>query len=204
MEILASIHNVPINSAVLKQSLPDLKYPRNKISDLEKSGVLIRLKKDVYIQKNLDYSRELIANHLYGISYVSLETALAFYGMIPERVYAVRSMTMKRAKTFSTPIGTFEYKTVSSAYFSIGLKVEIVDNQYAFIIATPTKAVCDMIVGTPHLRLQSVRAMYDYLIEDLRIDFDEVMNMDKDIVTQCIEFGKKKIELMQLLKFLKQ
>ena len=118
---LSSLQHIPVNSAVLKALLSNLKYPKDKISDLEKRGALIRLKKDLYVKGGADVSKELIANHLYGISYVSLETALAYYGMIPERVYTVRSMTTKRAKTFTTPLGNFEYKTVSADYFSIGL-----------------------------------------------------------------------------------
>ncbi|MCL2154502.1 MAG: hypothetical protein FWH53_02435 [Leptospirales bacterium] len=202
MEILNSLNNIPVNSAVLKALLSNLKYPKNKISALEKSGALVRLKKDLYVSKKTVISKELIANHLYGVSYVSLETALARYKMIPERVYTVRSMTTKRAKVFSTPVGNFEYKTVSADYFSIGLRQEIVENQYAFLIAEPTKAVCDMIIVTPNLRLQSVWAMQNYLTENLRIDFDAAKNLDKNIVSQCIEVGKKKNELKQFLKFL--
>lgn len=202
MNALDSLHNIPINSAVLKEFLGNLKYPKNKISNLEKKGELIRLKKDLYINSKTFISKELIANHLYGVSYVSLETALAHYGMIPERVYATRSMTTKRAKNFTTPLGIFEYKTVSAEYFSIGLRSEIIGNQYAFLIATSTKAVCDTIVATPYLRLQSVKAMQNYLTEDLRIDFDMLKTLDKDIVRQCIDTGKKKPELKLLLKFL--
>jgi len=202
MEALNSLNNIPVNSAVLKAFLSNLKYPKNKISDLEKSGKLIRLKKDLYVNNNTSISKELAANHLYGTSYISLETALAYYGMIPERVYSVRSMTTKRAKNFTTPLGNFEYKTISADYFSIGLRQEIVENQYAFLIATPTKAVCDMIVVTPNLRLQSVKAMQNYLIEDLRIDFDVLKTLDRDIVRQCVEVGKKKNELMWLLKLI--
>jgi len=202
METASSLNNIPVSSAVLKMFLGNLKYPKNKISDLEKSGELIRLKKDLYVNNKTSISKELIANHLYGISCVSLETALAYYGMIPERVYTVRSMTTKRAKTFSTPLGNFEYKTVSADYFSIGLRQEIIENQYAFLIAEPTKAVCDMIVSTPNLRIQSVKAMQNYLTEDLRIDFEVARNLDKNIVNQCVEAGKKKNELRQLLNFL--
>ncbi|MDR1198961.1 MAG: hypothetical protein LBK94_08150 [Prevotellaceae bacterium] len=146
-------------------------------------------------------STELIANHLYGTSYISLETALAYCGMIPERVYTIRSMTTKRAKNFTTPLGNFEYKTVSSDYFSIGLRQEIIENRYAFLIATPTKAVCDMIVTTPNMRLQSVRAMQTYLLEDLRIDLEAIKNLDKSIVERCVEAGKKKGELKWLKKY---
>ena len=204
MKTLTSLHNIPVNSAVLKAFLSNLKYPKNKISDMEKNGELIRLKKDLYVNNNVAVSKELIANHLYGVSYISLETALSYYGMIPERVYTVRSMTTKRAKTFSSPLGNFEYKTVLADYFCIGIQQEIIENQYAFLIATPTKAVCDMIVTTPNLRLQSVKAMQNYLTEDLRIDFDFLKTLDKDIVRQCVEVGKKKRELDLLLRLLSE
>ncbi|MGB4030843.1 MAG: hypothetical protein WBK94_01160 [Tenuifilaceae bacterium] len=167
---------------------------------MEKNGELIRLKRDLYVYNNPSISKELIANHLYGISYISLETALAFYGMIPERVYAIRSVTTKRAKTFTTPVGIFEYRTVDPEYFSIGIKQEIIDNQFAFLIATPTKAICDMVVLTPYLRLQSARAMKEYLFDDLRIDFESIGSLNRDVVRQCIETGKKKSELRWLLE----
>jgi len=57
--------------------------------------------------------------------------------MIPERVFVIRSMTTKRAKNFETPFGNFDYTTVSADYFSIGIRQEIVENQYTFLIATP-------------------------------------------------------------------
>ena len=202
MESLSSLQNIPINSAVLKAMFDNLKYPKNKISDMEKSGELIRLKKDLYVNKSISISKELIANHLYGTSYVSLETALSYYGMIPERVYAIRSVTTKRAKIFSTPLGNFEYKTVSADYFSIGLCQEVIENRYAFLMATPTKAICDMIVATPNLRLQSVKAMQSYLIEDLRIDSDVLKTMDAAIINRCMGSGKKKAELNILNNYL--
>ena len=202
MEAVSSLSNIPINSAVLKALLSHLRYPKNKISDMEKSGELIRLKKDLYVGSKSEISKDLIANYLYGISYVSLETALASYGLIPERVYAVRSVTTKRAKKFSTPLGIFDFVTVPEDYFSIGIRQEIVENKYAFLIAEPTKAICDMLVTTRGLRLQSVRAMQAYLEDDLRIDFSDANLFDTGIVRQCIETGKKKTELIQLLKFL--
>ncbi len=168
---------------------------------MEKRSEIIRLKKDLYVNNNVAISKELISNHLYGVSYISLETALAYYGIIPERVYAVRSMTTKRAKSFSTPLGNFEYKTVPADYFNIGLRQEIIENQYAFLIASPTKAICDMIVATPNLRIQSVKAMQKYLTEDLRIDVEVLKNLDKEIVRECVEVGKKKNELGLLLDF---
>jgi predicted transcriptional regulator of viral defense system len=206
MKLLEQFGIIPVNSAVLTTVLSDYRSPRDKIAALEKSGCLVRLKKGLFVvspqMSGQAISRELAANHLLGPSYVSLESALSFYGLIPEKVYAVRSVTTKRAKQFATPLGNFDYVTVSENYFPIGIRQEIVENKYAFLIAEPAKAVCDMIVATPNLRLQSVRAIQDYLTEDLRIDFDMAKSLDKTIVNQCIEVGKKKMELRQLLKFL--
>jgi uncharacterized protein YifN (PemK superfamily) len=200
--------NIPIDVGVLSEVTSRYKFPRNKIASMEKRGEIIRLKKGLYVVSDeisrKSVSRELIANHLYGASYISLETALAYYGMIPERVYTVRSMTTKRAKNFTTPLGNFEYKTVPADYFSIGLRQEIIENRYAFLIATPTKAVCDMIATTPNLRLQSMRAMQTYLLEDLRIDLEAVKNLDKSIVERCLEMGKKNMELRWFLKSLSE
>jgi predicted transcriptional regulator of viral defense system len=206
MERLKNLGIIPVNTDILYSLYSELNYPDKKLIELERKGFIIRIKRNLYVVSpkvhHQEISSELVANHLCGASYISLETALAYYGMIPERVYAIRSMTTKRAKAFSTPLGNFEYKTVAADYFSIGIRQEIVENLYAFLIAEPTKAVCDMIVATPNLRLQSVKAMQQYLTEDLRIDFEVLKTLDKDIVRQCVEVGRKKMELRWLLKLL--
>ena len=202
MERLKNIGVIPVNTDILYSLYSDLNHPDKKLIELERKGLVIRVKKNLYVvsQKVHDQkiSSELVANHLYRPSYVSLETALAFYGLIPERVYSVRSVCTKLHKKYDTPLGNFEFIKMPENYFSIGIRQEIVENQYAFLIATPTKAICDMIVATPNLRLQSVKAMQNYLTEDLRIDFDVLKTLDKEIVRQCIEVGRKKAELTML------
>ena len=133
---------------------------------------------------------------------MSLESALSFYGMIPERVHSTRSVTLKRTKQFSTSIGIFDYVTIPANYFNIGIRQEFINNKYAFLIATPEKAICDMIITTPGLRLQSVKAMQKYLEEDLRIDFSNIESYDMEIIKKSIATGRKKTELRQLYKFL--
>jgi len=206
MERLKNIGVIPINKDILYSLYSDLKRPDEKVSELVRKGLIIRVKRDLYVISskvhNLEISRELVANHLYRPSSISLETALSYYGLIPERVYSVRSVCTKLYKKYETPLGNFEFIKVPEKYFQIGIRQEIIENQYAFLIATPTKAICDMIVTTPNLRLQSVKAMQSYLTEDLRIDFEVLKNLDKDIVRMCVEVGKKKGELIQLLKLL--
>jgi len=202
MIALEHFRNIPLQSSVLQGLVGNYKFPRNKVSALEKRGQIIRLKKGLYVvsdkisRKTL--SRELIANHLYGPSYISFETALAFYGLIPEKVFTMRSATFKRAICFENIVGNFEYITVPQNYYSIGIRQQTVDNEYTYLLATPEKALCDLILATPNLRLQSVKAMQIYLEEDLRIDFSALQNIDMEIIKQCVEIGRKKL----LLKFL--
>jgi len=71
--------------------------PRDKISDLLKKGTIIRVKKGLYVfgedNRKKPYSKEILANLIYGPSYISLDYALQYHGLIPERVEAVTSVT---------------------------------------------------------------------------------------------------------------
>ena len=208
MERLKSLGVIPVNKDILYSLYGNLKFPENKIADLEQNGLIIRIKRNLYVVSpkvhHQEISRELVANHLYRPSYVSLESALSYYGLIPERVYSVRSVCTKLHKQYNTPLGYFEYIKVPENYFSIGIRQEIIENQYAFLIATPTKVICDMIVATPNLRLQSVKAMHEYLENDLRFEMSALSSFNTDIIENCIKFGKKKTELTQLLKLLSE
>jgi hypothetical protein len=206
MERLKSLGVIPVNKDILYLLFSDLKFPENKISRLESKQLIIRIKRNLYVVSkqvhNQEISRELVANHLYGPSYVSLESALAYYGLIPERVFAMRSVCTKLRKQYETPVGHFEYVKVPEKYFQIGVNQEIIDNSYSFLIASPEKALCDKIVTTQNIRIQSVKAMNEYLEEDLRFEMSALTSFNIDIIEECLEFGKKKTELTQLLKLL--
>ena len=111
MKNLSQFGVVPIDYAILESILSAYSAPRHKIASLEKQGQILRLKRGLYVLSP-DVSgellqRELIANHIYGPSYVSMESALRHYGLIPESVYAVKSMTTKRSRSFENAIGRF-------------------------------------------------------------------------------------------------
>ena len=204
---LDQFRNTPIDYATLVTLLRDYRFPKDKIAAMEKQQQLIRIKKGLFVVAQQEgtspISRELIANHLYGPSYVSLESALSYHNLIPERVYRVRSVTMKRFKMYDTPLGVFEYRTVSPEYFSIGIQQQVTQDNTAFLIASPEKALCDLIVLSSGLRLQSSKAVKIYLEENLRIDLFENRSWNTEIISQCMEVGKKKTALSQLLKLLK-
>ncbi len=206
MEELAQLGIIPIDYAVLRSLFSDYRFPRNKIAHLEQTGKIIRLKRGMYvvspnISKQL-LSVELVANHIYGPSYVSMESALRYYGLIPEKVHTIRSMTANRSRIFENPVGNFKYITVSDSYYSIGINQQSVENKYTFLIATPEKALCDMITATPQLRIQSKKALITYLEEDLRFEMSGLDHMNIAIIRKCINTGKKKEVLKLLLKLL--
>lgn len=207
MMILSEIGNTPVDFAVLRSIFPDHKSVHNKISELEKSGTLIRLKKGMYVVSPKESGKllsvELIANHLYGPSYVSMESALRYYGLIPESVYTIQSITTKHSRVFNNSLGKFEYTQCPKEYFSIGIRQEAKDNT-TFLIAGPEKALCDLIIHTPNLNLRFQKDILTYLEDDLRFDMDAFYQMDSRIFEQCAQIGKKKATIINILKIMKQ
>jgi len=204
MERLRNLGIIPVNTDILYSLYSNLNNPDKKLAELERKGLIIRVKRNLYVvsQKihNQEISSELVANHLYGPSYVSLESALSYYGLIPERVYSMYSVCVKLHKQYETPFGRFEYIKIPERYFPIGIHQEIVNNSYSFLIAMPEKALCDKIIASRNLKIQSVKAMREYLEEDLRFDMPALNSFDVGIISRCLEFCRKRTELTQLLK----
>ncbi len=205
MEQLKNLGNIPIDYPVLETVFNDYSYPRNKIASLEMKGSLIRLKRGMYVVSpkvsGKLISNELIANHIYGPSYVSMERALRFYGLIPESVHVVKSMTIKRSKNFKNAIGFYKYINCDDAWYSIGIDQKMTDNM-TILIASPEKALCDLIAYTPLIRPRFIKSTKIFLEEDLRLDMEAFYKMDAEIIRLCSETGKKKNEFKNLLKLL--
>ncbi len=146
------------------------RYPRNKIGSLLKSGKLIRVKKGIYVRADGGYSLPTLANMIYGPSYVSQDYALSLYGLIPERVEAVTSMTIQRSKEFRTPVGTFVYSPLPARLYHFGVQhVELTPTQ-TYLVASREKALVDTLWR--RVDIESDRTLEEYLVEDRRMDLD--------------------------------
>lgn len=199
--------NVPVTGKMIESCFSLLNAPSKRIQYLENEGDIIRLKRGLYIV-NPEVSGKpivapLCANHIYGPSYVSLRWALRWYGLIPEQVHRMTSVTFKRSRSFETPIGVFDYYQVKTDYFSIGLRMEQ-EEDVSFIIASPEKALCDFILYDIYLPDRSVKRLAQYLEEDLRFDMDELAHFDVEIIKSCAEQGAKKTILNNLIKIIQQ
>jgi len=172
----------------LTDALKGLSSPRDKITDMLRQGIIIRVKKGLYVfgdkYRRYPYSKELLANLVYGPSYVSLDYALAYYGLIPEGVEALTSVTPNRPRRFSTPVGLFIYRQIPARAYEEGMvRVEGAHNQ-AFLIASPEKALADKLVSVRGAPIASIGEMGRFLEEDLRIDSGAIRSFSVERVEE--------------------
>jgi hypothetical protein len=196
----------PLTRQLMMVMLKEYRQPNDKISELVKQGTLTPVKNGLYIPgpkiKVAQPEPFLVANHLRGPSYVSLESALSFWGLIPERVYEVSSMTTRTTEIYETPIGRFSFFRTSLPYYAFGIKsVRLTDRQVT-LVASPEKALCDKIVQTAGILLRSPKQVREFLLEDLRIDEDSLGQLDIEEIDTWVNDAPKKSSLAMLVKTL--
>lgn len=186
--ILKLIETPYIDAQALIKLLADYKKPREAILRMVKNEELIRLKNGFYlINEKITHESvkvipfEQVANLLYGPSYVSMEWALSFYGMIPERVHTITSMTLGRNKEYHTSIGDFSYFTLSSESYSIGItQKKSPDFVGGFLIASPEKALADTVFKT--CKNMDKNQLKDELLKSKRIDRECFHELNKELL----------------------
>jgi predicted transcriptional regulator of viral defense system len=151
-------------------------FDRNNITRWIKKGYLVRLRQGYYAfpeyKGKPDYSL-YFANRIYKTSYISLHTALSFYGMIPEAVVQITSATSLKTISFTNDFGEYSYHTVKeNLMFGYDLK-PMVDNRI-IQFATPEKALLDLLYLYPSYdngqEMEELRLNEDYLHDDLNIE----------------------------------
>lgn len=150
-------------------------FDRNNFGRWIKKGLLIRLRQGYYTfpeYKNKADIALYFANRIYRPSYVSLHTALSFYGMIPEAVMQITSVTTLKTISFSNDFGEYGYKSIKPELF-FGYELKPILEGLAFQLARPEKALLDLLYLYPFYN--TIQDM-----EDLRLDEDFVHD-DLDI-----------------------
>jgi len=193
----------------LMDALSGYRKPRDKITRFLAGGEIIRIKKGLYcfseVFRREPIRREYLANLIYGPSYVSLEYALSIYGLIPERVETVTSVTCRRSRNFDTAFGRFSYRMLEISRYSTGATLDS-RGSVSFLVASPEKALADKVWTDK--RFSGIR-MADYavyLTEDLRIDPNALDRLDlirlQDVAAA---FNSKKINnMVRYLKLIKE
>ena len=196
----------PISRHLILEVLKDYQRPNDKISELLKSKALIAIRRGLYIiGPKLDFPTPepfLIANHLRGPSYVSLEAALSYWNMIPERAYEISSVSLKTSKLYKTSVGRFSYQQLKTPYYSYGIKNIKYSAKQTMLIASQEKALCDKVVLTSKINLRSIKQTKEFLMDDLRIDYEVLKSLDTKIMELWIKNAPKKSSLKMLIKTL--
>lgn len=188
----------------LLDSLREYAHPRKKISSLLRKGELVRVKKGLYLfgerYRRTPFCRELLANLIYGPSYISLEYALHYHGLIPERVESITSVTCGRSRSFETPVGRFSYRMVPLSAYRMGIdRIELVDGR-SFLMALPEKALADRVVMERGFGIATQKDLAVYLADNLRIDQTALRRLDCEGLSAMAEAcGSRRLKLLAAL-----
>ncbi|MCX6346913.1 MAG: hypothetical protein NTZ89_03090 [Actinobacteria bacterium] len=172
-----------IDSSTFPGYLENQEMLRIQVSQWRKKQYLIKLKKGLYVfsekYRKIEINMEFIANFLVNPSYISLEYALNFYSLIPERVFTVTSITTKKTQSYSNSLGFFSYSSIKKELF-LGYEFIKIQN-YTVVIALKEKALIDYFYFNKNKFDESIESFNEMRFQNL-----ETLNLDK-----LKEFSKK-------------
>jgi predicted transcriptional regulator of viral defense system len=176
----------------LMDDLSTYASPKARLTRMIKSGEVIKIRRGLYVKSgDCEISVSGMAAAIYGPSYISFESALAFYGMIPEKVAAVTSAVYKKNKNkeYHTPFGSFYYYYLPEKVYPYEL-LRLEEYGQGYLIASPAKAVCDTLYKS-----KGIETEYDletWLITDMRIDRERLRTLDIAVVKYIAPLYKKR------------
>lgn len=170
---------------MLLNDYKNYKFPANKVARIVNDGSYIKLTKGLY-ESNPNIPGYLLANAIYGPSYLSFEFALSYHGLIPEAVYTYTSATFKKKKEkkYTNYFGTFTYRDIPAKAFPYEISI-IKENQYNYKITTAEKALCDKLYTMKPIN--NKKEMHFLLFNELRIDETKFKELDKIILLELCD-----------------
>jgi hypothetical protein len=117
----------------------------------------------------------VLAQLVYGPSYVSLESALSWHGWIPEAVHTITSASFKKSKGFDTPLGLFSYERVPQKVFYAAVERRTDEQGNVFLMASPLKALADYV----YVRRKDWAGI-DPVMNSMRVDPDELEKVRRE------------------------
>mgnify|MGYP001248558433 CR=1 FL=1 len=200
MDIRDQVRTDVLDYQQLVSCLRGYSKPRDRITSLLADGSLIRVRKGLYVfgdrYRRAPISRELLANLIYGPSYVSLDYALSHHGMVPERVEDVTSITTGENRRFVTPIGLFTYQPLPPHRYAPCV-LWFREGDTGYLMASPEKALVDRVWTDKRFSPANLREFHAYLIEGLRLDEQQLSTLDRNrLATIALAFESRKINML--------
>ena len=171
-----------LTNDIIKNKYKDYANKNMKISREIKKGNLIKIVKGLY-ETNSNVNGYLLANSIYGPSYLSFDFALFYYGLIPEKATTYTSATCekKKKKEYHNQFGTYTYRDIPTLVYPLGIKI-IEEDEYFMQIATPEKALCDKLYTISPVK--NYAELENLLFNDLRIDEEEFKRLNIDDIEE--------------------
>ena len=152
------------------------KFDRTNLTRWMKKGYIVRLRQGYYTFPDYKSKRDFslyFANRIYKPSYISLHTALSFYGMIPETVSQITSVTSLKTAAFRNDFGDFSYKNLKEDLM-FGYELKEMDENRRLMFATAEKALLDLLYLYPFYNsekeMEELRMDEYYMREDLNVE----------------------------------
>ena len=166
-------------------------FDRNNFVRWSKNGLLIRLRQGYYTFPEYKGKSDFtlyFANRIYRPSYVSLHTALSFYGMIPEAVVQITSVTSLKTASFTNNFGEYDYKSIKQDLM-FGYNLKPIADGKTLQLARPEKALLDLLDLYPFYNTRKE-------LEDLRLDEDFLQDdLDRKILEEyTLKYKNKALE----------
>jgi len=203
VELRAKIPNDIFTVMELHGSLCGYRNKAAKVASLLRRGEIIQIRRGLYTfaapLRRAALASGVLANRIYGPSYVSEDFALSYHGIIPEMPVVVTSMAMGRSREFSTAFGVFSYRYCRSRAYPIGV-IAVGEGQHRFLLATAEKALFDKVSYDQRFAGDDPEA---YLLADLRMDLDKLKQFDKQLLALLAPYmGGRLRKLHQFLEAL--
>lgn len=203
---LSQYSDQPISTQVLLGLLRGYSRPYDKIMEMVNQGILVQLRRGLYMTTHLvsKITPEpfLIANHLYGPGYISLDSALFHWGLIPERVFEISSVTPRKSKKIMVQNVVYSYTHLPIAYYPVGIQSLSLTATQTVLIASPEKALCDKVITTAGVNLRSKQQALAFLVEDLRIEKDQLRELNTTEMTSWLPVCPKRKSIQLLIETL--
>lgn len=175
-------------------------FHRRRLNEWQDKGYIKKIIKGYYFFSDLSIDEKVlfeISNRIYAPSYVSFEIALAYYGMIPESIYGVTSVSTRKTMRFKTLLGEFSYRTIRPKLY-FGFDYLAVSGKYCKI-ASPEKALLDYIYIH-----DDIKSVDDFV--QMRINREVFLkNVDrKKLESYAVVYGQKSLNkrLTALLEYI--
>jgi predicted transcriptional regulator of viral defense system len=156
-------------------------FDSRRLVEWQQKGYLLKIKRGYYsfTERNRgEHFLYFVANKIYSPSYISFESALAYYNLIPEGVFMMISATTKNTASYASSIGDFNYRHIKRSLF-FGYKL-LSENNFTIKIAEPEKVILDYFYINKINSFEEIEAIrFNEIVAKEIISFDKLKTYQK-------------------------